>query len=76
MRENLRAARVGKGMTQKQVAEHLGISEIGYRQIELGSRLGKIKTWDMLEDLFNVPQRVLRENFGNPLCKAIHREIH
>ena len=50
-------------MTQKEVAEKLEISEIGYRQIESGKRLGAIKTWDMLEDLFNVHQRKLREMF-------------
>lgn len=48
-------------MTQKQVADKLGISLIGYRQIEAGSRLGKIETWDKLEDLFKIHQRKLRE---------------
>lgn len=61
MRKNLKEARQKAGMTQKQVAEHLGISEIGYRQIESGKRIGEIKTWDKLEDLFNVHQRKLRE---------------
>lgn len=62
MRENLKKARKDTGMTQKQVAERLGISEIGYRQIECGKRIGSIKIWDGLEDLFNVNQRKLREN--------------
>ena len=61
MRKNLKEARQGAGMTQKEVAGRLGTSEIGYRQIESGKRSGSIKTWDMLEDLFGVPQRVLRE---------------
>lgn len=63
MRKNLKEARQKAGMTQKEVAERLEISEIGYRQIESGKRLGAIKTWDMLEDLFNVHQRKLREMF-------------
>lgn len=63
MRKNLKEARQKAGMTQKEVAEKLKISEIGYRQIESGKRLGAIKTWDMLEDLFNVHQRKLREMF-------------
>ena len=63
MRERLKKARQEAGMTQKQVAEYLGISEIGYRQIETGKRIGSIKTWDTLEDLFNIHQRKLRENF-------------
>lgn len=63
MRKNLKEARQRAGMTQKEVAENLGISEIGYRQIESGKRIGTIKTWDKLEDLFNVHQRKLRELF-------------
>ena len=61
MRQNLKEARQKAGMTQKQVAEYLGITEIGYRQIESGKRTGTIQTWDKLEDLFNVHQRKLRE---------------
>lgn len=63
MRNNLKEARHKAGMTQKQVAEYLGISEIGYRQIESGKRLGSINTWDMLEDLFTIHQRELRKLF-------------
>ena len=63
MRKNLKEARQKAGMTQKQVAEYIGISEIGYRQIESGKRLGAIKTWDKLENFFNVHQKKLREMF-------------
>lgn len=48
-------------MTQKQVAEYLGISSTAYQNIEYGTMLGKIKHWDELEDLFNISQRKLRE---------------
>lgn len=60
MRENLKRARLTAGMTQKQVAEYLGISETAYQKIEYGQMIGKIKHWDKLEDLFGVHQRVLR----------------
>ena len=60
MRENLRAARKAKGMTQQQVADKVGLSLIGYQQIERGVRIGRIETWDRLEDLFEVHQRILR----------------
>lgn len=60
MRENLRAARRAKRMTQKQVAEYLGINERAYQNIEYALTLGSIKHWDKLEDLFEVPQRELR----------------
>ena len=62
MRENLKAARKAKGMTQQQTAEAVGLSLIGYQQIDRGVRIGKIETWDKLEDLFGVHQRALREN--------------
>lgn len=62
MRENLKGARKAKGMTQQQTAEAIGLSLIGYQQIERGVRIGKIETWDKLEDLFGVHQRALREN--------------
>ncbi|MCI8285227.1 MAG: helix-turn-helix transcriptional regulator [Firmicutes bacterium] len=48
-------------MTQKQVAEYLGITERYYKSLESGERLGGIEFWDSLEDLFNVHQRKLRE---------------
>lgn len=61
MRENLKSARKAAGMTQKQVADHLEISERYYRHIEAGTRDGDFGIWDSLEDLFGVHQRVLRE---------------
>lgn len=61
MRNNLKEARKSAGMTQKQVAEYLGISESHYQKIEYGKVMGKIVMWDMLEDLFNVSQRLLRK---------------
>ena len=64
MRENLKAARKAKGMTQQQVAEYLNIHERYYKAIESGERLGGIELWDKLEDLFGVHQRKLRENNG------------
>lgn len=62
MCENLKKARKDAGMTQQQVADAIGLSLIGYQQIERGVRIGKIETWDKLEDLFNIHQRVLRED--------------
>jgi transcriptional regulator with XRE-family HTH domain len=62
MRNILREERHKKGMTQKQVADLLGISERGYKFIEYGQRTGSIEIWDKLEDIFNVHQRLLRCN--------------
>ena len=64
-RENLKNARKAAGLTQKQVAERLGISERYYRFIEAGSRGGDFEIWDDLEDLFGIHQRILRECSAN-----------
>ncbi len=61
MRKNLKEARQKAGMTQKQVAKYLHISERMYQRLEEGSALGKITHWDALEDLFEIPQRQLRK---------------
>lgn len=61
MRENLKKARREAGMTQKDVAEYLGMTERAYQRIESGERMGTIETWDLLEDLFAVNQRTLRK---------------
>ena len=61
MRKNLKEARQKAGMTQQQMADKLGINERYYKAIESGERLGGIWIWDMLEDIFDVNQRFLRE---------------
>lgn len=61
MRENLKVARKEKGLTQQNVADHLGISLRYYQNIEQGSRTGDFEIWDSLEDLFKIHQRTLRE---------------
>ncbi len=61
MRKNLKKARQKAGMTQKEVAEYLGITLRSYQRMEDAQFLGKIKYWDALEDLFGVHQRKLRQ---------------
>ena len=75
-RNNLKEARQKAGMTQKQVAEYLGIHERYYQHIEAGQRTGDFTLWDMLEDLFNVHQRKLREIEDNHSGKAVHPVKH
>jgi len=62
MRPNLKKARLEAGLTQQQLADKLGIKERAYQNLEYGVTLGSVKHWDALEDLFDVPQRRLREN--------------
>lgn len=64
-REKLKEARKKAGMTQKDVAKHLEISERYYRQIEAGQRNGDFTLWDNLEDLLGIHQRLLREISSN-----------
>lgn len=62
MRDNLRNARKACGMTQQAVAEYLHVSDRHYKFMESGHTTGSVELWDKLEDLFNIHQRVLREN--------------
>lgn len=61
MRPNLKQARLDKGMTQQQVADHLDIGVRYYQKIESGDRTGDIRLWDDLEDLLSIHQRMLRQ---------------
>lgn len=61
IRQNLKQARLDKGLTQQQAAEYLNVGLRHYKKIESGESTGSISLWDKLEDLFNVHQRVLRE---------------
>lgn len=59
MRKLLRQARKDKGLTQQQLADLLGVKLITYKRIEYGQRIGRIETWDKLEDIFGIHQRLL-----------------
>ena len=61
MRENLKAARKAAGLTQQAMADKLGITLRYYQRIEYGESGGSFETWDALEDLLGVHQRILRE---------------
>ena len=63
MRPNLKQARLKKRLTQKQVADVLGISLRMYVAIEGGKRTGNVRTWDRLQDLLGLDQRTLREDY-------------
>lgn len=70
MRENLRAARKAKGMTQQAMADYLGIDLRHYQKIEYEEINGSFEVWDALEDLLEVHQRILRERSGNHPSRA------
>ena len=60
-RKTLCKARLDKGLTQQQVADHLGISLRYYCHIEAGTRNGDFEIWDALERLFSIQQKNLRQ---------------
>lgn len=52
--DNLRVLRIAASITQKQMAEYLGISDRGYRNYELGRNEPSIADLVKIADLFNV----------------------
>lgn len=48
-----------KKLTQKEVAQKIGINERQYQRIEAGKSFATQKVLNALEDLFEKPQRVL-----------------
>ena len=52
--ENIRSLRIDKGLTQKQVAEVLGISQNTYSQYEIGVLNYPIEVLMQLADFYNV----------------------
>lgn len=57
----LQQARLSNKLTQEKLAQKLGISKQQYSRIENGLQNGSIEMWDILEDLFHIPQRELRD---------------
>lgn len=76
MRENLKKARKEKGLTQQAMADHLGINIRHYQKIEAGEIGGSFETWDVLEDMFGVHQRVLREISNSHHDKVTNQTEH
>ena len=67
MRIELSKKRKAAGLTQKQMAEKMAITERYYRMIEAGEVNGSIWIWDFLEDFFGVDQRTLRRDAPDKL---------
>ena len=52
--ENIRSLRIDNGYTQKQIGEHLGISQNTYSQYEIGVLNYPVDVLIKLADLYNV----------------------
>ena len=62
--ERIKAARKNAGLTQKQLADKLGISPVGITQWETGVRKPKAETLKRLADALDVPIMELDERFA------------
>ena len=64
--ERLRLLRSGKGVSQKQVADDIGITEVGYRNYEAGRRKPTFDVLPSIADFFNVSTDYLLGRTDNP----------
>ena len=65
-RDRLRGLRKKKGVSQKQVAEGLGITEVGYQNYEVGRRKPTFAILPLIADFFNVSLDYLVGRTDNP----------
>lgn len=54
MRTELKVLRVKNQLTQKELADKVGVSLTTYNLIENGSRRGSVKFWQTLQQEFNL----------------------
>ena len=70
--ENLRAARERKNMTQKNVADNIGVAKSTYSLYESGNREPNVQTIKKLADLLNVSADDLLGLNQEPTTIAAH----
>ena len=70
--ENLRAARERKNMTQKDVADNIGVAKSTYSLYESGNREPNVQTIKKLADLLNVSSDDLLGLNQEPTTIAAH----
>lgn len=60
LKENIKKARLKAGLTQKEVAEKMGIQQPNYGQWERGIRKPKLETLEKLAEIFNTTADALK----------------
>lgn len=65
-RERLRLLRSEKGVSQKEVAKGLGITEVGYQNYEVGRRRPTFDVFTSIAGFFNVSLDYLVGRTNNP----------
>ncbi|MDR2368882.1 MAG: helix-turn-helix transcriptional regulator [Deltaproteobacteria bacterium] len=56
----LKRIRLSQNMTQKELAQLAGIKRTMICMLEWGQRRGSLQTWDRLEEVLGVDQKILR----------------
>ena len=70
--DKIKHYRTLRNLTQKELAELSGISEIAIRKYESGERKAKLKTLYALSEVLNVPPPVLMSDFNELSNTFIH----
>ena len=60
MRSILKSARLARGLTQEDLGKRIGMTKKGIWAIEHGITHGRVRTWDRLEEVLGVDQKLLR----------------
>ena len=60
LKDNIKKARLDAGLTQKEVAEKLGVAQAQYARWENGGRNPKDETVEKLADIFGVSFEILK----------------
>ena len=64
-KENLKKYRLALSLTQKEMAENIGISERGYRYYEMGTREPNLTTLVQIADVLHVSlDKLIGRNFS------------
>ena len=70
--DNLRAARERKGMTQKELAENIGVAKSTYSLYESGNREPNVQTIKKIADILNVSADELLGIDDSPITIGAH----
>ena len=57
----LRKIRLDRGLTQAELGDEVGLSQMAISCYEIGTRKGTVDKWDRLEAVLGVDQRILRQ---------------
>jgi transcriptional regulator with XRE-family HTH domain len=69
MKLNLASIRKKHHMTQEQLGQLVGLRASSISMLESGQNLGKLSTWDKLEEVLGVDQKILRQVKKETTCK-------